>query len=317
MSVLCVSALKTDLWTGLERMLSPEIIQKIKRIHIKSGRMVDTMMAGSYRSVFRGTGIEFEEVREYAIGDDVKTIDWNVSARMGRPFVKRYREERELVLMLLVDVSASMGFGTTAVRKTDLAAETSAILAFNAIRNNDRVGAILFTDRVEKYIPPKKGASHIWRVIREIFTYTPEHRGTDMQAALSYLGRIYPGRTVAFLISDFLSRDCSRGLRTVSRKHDLVSVFVTDRGDRALPAGGLVRVMDMETGGRKVIDASNKSVRKACEHRMAEQQAAVYAMLKTGDVDCIQIHADRAAEQETHAADALARYFQMRSKRMR
>lgn len=297
-------------------MLSAEIIKKIKRIHIKSGRMVDTMMAGSYRSVFRGTGIEFEEVREYAMGDDVKSIDWNVSARMGRPFVKRYREERELVLMLLVDVSASMRFGTTAVRKTDLAAETAAILAFNAIRNNDRVGAILFTDRVEKYIPPKKGAAHIWRVIREIFTYTPEHRETDIQAALSYLGRVYPGHTVAFLISDFFSHDSKKELRTVSRKHDLVSVFVSDRGDWNVPAGGLVRMIDMETGGRMVIDASDAGVRRAYKERLAKKQQAVFAMLKTCDVDCIQIFADLAALRETHAADALARYFSSREKRM-
>ncbi|MDY6904820.1 MAG: DUF58 domain-containing protein [Thermodesulfobacteriota bacterium] len=297
-------------------MLSAEIIKKIRRIHIKSGRMVDTMMAGSYRSVFRGTGIEFEEVRAYAIGDDVKTIDWKVSARMGRPFVKLYREERELVLMLLVDVSASMGFGTTMIRKTDLAAETAAILAFNAIRNNDRVGAILFTDRVEKYIPPKKGASHIWRVIKEIFTYTPEYRGTDIQAALAYLGRVYPGRTVTFLISDFFSHDSTQGLRTVSGKHELVSVFVSDHGDYALPAGGLIRMTDMETGRRVVIDASDAGLRDAYERRLFAKRKAVFDTLKACGVDCIEIYADRAARKETHAADALARYFRYRSKRM-
>src|SRR6056297_1841299 len=214
-------------------MLSSEIIKKIKRIHIKSGRLVDAVMAGNYRSVFRGTGIEFEEVREYIIGDDVKNIDWNVSARMGRPFVKRYREERELVLMLLVDLSGSMSFGTASARKRDAAAEAGAMLAFNAIRNNDRVGAILFTDRVEKYIPPKKGSGHIWRVIKEIFSFEPDHRGTDIQAALRYLGSVYPKRTIAFLLSDFMASDSSRALRTISKKHELVGVRVADRGDYA------------------------------------------------------------------------------------
>ena len=171
-------------------MLSSEIIKKIRKIHIKSGRMVNTLMAGQYRSIFRGSGIEFEEVREYTPGDDVKSIDWKVSARLGRPFIKRYCEERELIVILLVDMSTSGCFGTGDALKKEIAAEVACIMAFNAIRNNDKVGAILFTDRVEKYIPPKKGSAHVWRVIREIVSFEPVFKGTDISEALGYLGKV-------------------------------------------------------------------------------------------------------------------------------
>ncbi|MBW2366797.1 MAG: DUF58 domain-containing protein, partial [Deltaproteobacteria bacterium] len=181
-------------------MLPHDLIKKIKRIHIRSGRLVNNMMAGQYRSVFRGSGIEFEEVREYCPGDEVKSIDWKVSARMGRPYIKRYREERERLVMLLVDMSASGGFGTTDALKKEVAVEAAAILAFNAIRSNDRVGAILFTDQVEKYIPPQKGAAHVWRVIKEIYTFEPVHRKTDIECAIRYLGRVCRKRSLSFLI---------------------------------------------------------------------------------------------------------------------
>jgi len=182
-------------------MLPAELIKKIKKIHIRSGRIVNTMMAGQYKSVFRGSGIEFEEVREYTPGDEVKDIDWKVSARMGRPYVKRYCEERELVVMLLLDMSASGNFGTTDSLKNETAAQIASILAFSAIRNNDKVGAILFTDRVEKYIPPKKGSGHVWRVIKEFFAHTPQHKGTDIQNAIAYLGRVSRKRTISFINS--------------------------------------------------------------------------------------------------------------------
>jgi uncharacterized protein (DUF58 family) len=298
-------------------MLSSEIIKKIKKIHVKSGRMVDTIMAGNYRSVFRGSGIEFEEVREYSPGDDVKSIDWNVSARMGRPFVKLYREEREQVLMLLIDLSGSMGFGTAAARKKDAAAEIAAILAFNAIRNNDRVGAIFFTDRVEKYIPPQKGSAHIWRVIREIFTYQPEHRGTDIQSALTYLGNVYPKKTVAFLISDFLSPDSTRELRIMSKKHELISVFVADTGDFSLPSAGLLRLEDMETGQTLLVDASSAAVRRTCESLKNKEKTDALEMLRSSRVDCIQILADKAAASDVYVANALSNYFRYREQRMR
>ena len=229
-------------------MLSQEIIKKIKKLHIKSSRIVNTMMAGNYRSVFRGFGMEFEEVREYVPGDEVKNIDWKVSARMGRPYIKTYREERELVIMLLIDMSASGLFGTKEFKKNEIAAQVASILAFNAIRNNDKVGAILFTDHVEKYIPPKKGTSHVWRVIKEIFDFNPQNKGTDINSALQFLGKAIRKKTIAFLISDFLFKDYSHLLKVTSKKHEMISVFISDPGEFLLPSAGICLIEDFETG---------------------------------------------------------------------
>ena len=292
-------------------MLSPELIKKIKRIHIKSSRQVNTMMAGHYKSVFRGTGIEFEEVREYTPGDEVKSIDWKVSARMGRPFVKLYREERELVVMLLVDMSASGCFGTTETLKKESAAEIAAILAFNAIRNNDKVGAILFTDRVEKYIPPKKGSAHVWRVIKEIFAFTPQHKGTDIQNAVQYLGRVCRKRTIAFLISDFLSTDYLHQLKTASQKHEFVGVLLSDPGDFVLPAAGILSVEDLETGEAFRFDASDSKTRGIFETSKRREHSQTLEMLKGADIDCIQM------STEGDVVDTLTQYFRVREKRKR
>ncbi|OQY59101.1 MAG: DUF58 domain-containing protein [Desulfobacteraceae bacterium 4572_88] len=292
-------------------MLSPEIIKKIKKVHIKTSRIVNTMMAGQYRSVFRGSGIEFEEVREYSPGDEVKSIDWKVSARLGRPFVKLYREERELVVMLLVDMSASGRFGTGENLKIETAAEIASILAFNAIRNNDKVGAILFTDRVEKYIPPKKGSSHVWRVIKEMFTFTPEHKGTDIQNAISYLGRVCRKRSVCFLISDFLSQDYLSHLRSASRKHEMISVILSDPGDFTLPEAGIFLAEDFETGEQLYLDASDKKTRQRFENQKSLEHRNTLNTLKSADIDCVEV------DTEASVADALIRYFRYREKRKR
>ncbi len=289
-------------------MLSMEIIKKIKSIHIKSNRLVNTIMAGQYKSVFRGSGIEFEEVREYSPGDEVKSIDWKVSARLGRPFVKLYREERELVVMLLIDMSASTSFGTTENIKKETAAEIAGILAFNAIRNNDRVGAILFTDRVEKYIPPKKGSAHIWRVIKEIFTFQPSHKRTDINAAIRYLGHVCRKKTVTFLISDFLCTDFLHALKVASKKHDLISVMLSDQGEFRLPEAGILSVEDFETGDRFVLDASNRRTRQAFERKQTARYQQQLEGLKTADIDCIEIRTADAV------SEALARFFQYRKK---
>ena len=296
-------------------MLSPDLIKKIKKVHIKTGRMVNTLMAGQYRSVFRGAGIEFEEVREYTPGDDVKSIDWKVSARMGKPFIKRYREEREQVVMLLVDMSGSGRFGTTQRVKRETAAEIAAILAFNAIRNNDKAGAILFTDQVERYIPPKKGSAHVWRLIREIFTFQPEHTGTDIVEAVNYLARVCRKRTVAFLVSDFLTEDFGQRttmrIRSAARKHELISVLVTDPGEFRLPDGGIVTFRDLETGAMRFLDASDRTTR---ERFQASRQAIHENVLQTHkamDMDCIEMTTDG------DAADALVRYFRLRERRRR
>jgi len=289
-------------------MLSPEIIKKIKKMHIKSGRLVNTMMAGQYKSVFRGSGIEFEEVREYTPGDDIKSIDWKVSARMGRPFVKLYREERELIVMLLIDMSASGYFGTAENIKQETAAEVAGVLAFNAIRNNDRVGAILFTDRVEKYIPPMKGSSHVWRVIKEIFAFEPQNKGTDIQNAVGYLGRVCRKRTVAFLISDFLSRGYLHQLKIAGKKHELIGILVSDSGEFSLPSGGILSVQDLETGERLLLDAFDSETRHQFETMKAAEYQTSKETLKISDIDCVEI------STRDSVADVLRKYFYIREK---
>lgn len=292
-------------------MLSPEIIIKIKKIHIKSGRLVNTMMAGQYKSVFRGSGIEFEEVREYCPGDEVKSIDWKVSARLGRPFIKRYREERELIVFLLVDMSASGCFGTTENLKKETAAEIASILAFNAIRNNDKVGAILFTDRVEKYIPPKKGSAHVWRLIKEIFTFEPEYKGTDIRNAIGYLGRVCRKKTVSFLISDFLTQNYSQQLKLASKKHELIGVLLSDPGEFFLPEAGILCVQDFETGERFYFDASDKKTRHIFEKQKKNEYQKSLETLRAYNIDCIEVNTADSA------ADALTKYFCYREKRKR
>ena len=296
-------------------MLSPEIIKKIKQIHFKSARLVNSLMAGQYKSVFRGSGIEFEEVREYTPGDDVKSIDWKVSARLGRPYIKRYREERELIIMLLVDMSASGQFGTRDLIKQEAAAEVAAILAFNAIRNNDKVGAILFTDQVEKYIPPLKGSSHVWRVIKEIYTFKPSHRKTDISEAVAFLGRVCRKRAVAFLISDFLSPevplDFSLQFKSVTRKHELIGVLVSDPGEFTLPGGGLLALQDLETGAVLYMDAFDRRTHAFYATQKQGTYDRMIANLKHLKIDCIELSTARSA------ADALTRYFRYRERRKR
>jgi uncharacterized protein (DUF58 family) len=292
-------------------MLPHELIKKIKRIHIRSGRMVNTMMAGQYRSIFRGSGIEFEEVREYTPGDEVKSIDWKVSARMGRPYIKRYREERERLVMLLVDMSASGNFGTCDALKKETAVETAAILAFNAIRNNDKVGVILFTDQVEKYIPPQKGTAHVWRVIKEIYTFTPTRKKTDIQCAVRYLGQVLRKRALSFLISDYLADGYVGALKIAAKKHELIGVLISDPGDFDLPPGGIMTLEDLETGEPLFLDAWDSRTRNLyMKKRMADYDRALET-LKSADIDCIEISTSGSA------ADALISYFRYREKMKR
>jgi uncharacterized protein (DUF58 family) len=289
-------------------MLSAELIKKIKKVHIRSGRLVNTLMAGQYKSVFRGSGIEFEEVREYTAGDEVKSIDWKVSARMGRPYIKRYREERERLVMLLVDMSASGNFGTGDAVKREISAEIAAILAFNAIRNNDKVGAILFTDQVELYIPPQKGAAHVWRVIKEIVAFIPRRTGTDIQNAIRYMGRVCRKKALAFLISDYLADDYARPLKIAAKKHEFIGVLVSDPGDFNLPEGGLVMVEDLETGIQHLLDASNEVTRHRYAAEKRREQAQTKAILKSAGIDCIDISTGKSV------TDTLVKYFRHREK---
>jgi uncharacterized protein (DUF58 family) len=293
------------------KMLPHDLIKKIKRIHIRSGRLVNTMMAGQYKSVFRGSGIEFEEVREYSPGDEVKSIDWKVSARMGRPYIKRYREERERLVMLLVDVSDSGRFGTADDLKKETALETAAILAFNAIRNNDKVGVILFTDQVEKYIPPQKGAAHVWRVIKEIYTFEPVHKKTDIESAIRYMGHVCRKRALSFLISDYLADDYTGPLKIAAKKHEMIGVLISDPGDFSLPRGGLVTLADLETGRQIFLDAWDMRTRRQFEARKRADYNRTLEILKAADIDCIEI------STAASASDALMKYFRYREKTKR
>lgn len=292
-------------------MLSPELLKKIKRIHITSSKVVDSMMAGHYRSAFRGSGMEFEEVREYVPGDEIKSIDWKVTARMGHPYIKRYREEREQVIMLLVDMSRSGLFGTTEKNKRETITELASILAFHAIKNGDKVGVILFTRDIERYIPPKRGASHVWRVIREILSFVPKYRGTDMIRALDFLGKVCRKKTVTFLVSDFLGPDPTSSLRSLSKRHDLIAVPVTDPGDFALPKGGMLCARDLETGEQLHIDCTDKKIRQAYTDMQLQTYTSTLLALKRAGIDCMEIHTDAPL------VDALYRFFRIREKRAR
>src|SRR5579884_3416216 len=244
-------------------MLPREVLRQIRRLQLKARRAVEDLLGGEYHSVFKGTGIAFEDVREYQPGDDIRTIDWNVSARMGHPFVKRFVEERELTVVLVVDCSASQQFGTRLQQKREVAAELAAVIAFSAISNNDKVGLLQLTDRVEKFVPPRKGIRHVLRLIRDILFFQPERRGTCLREALDYLNRVLHRRTIVFLLSDFLDREYEKSLKRTGRRHDLVAVRISDPREEDLPPLGLLELEDAETGERVLLDTGSRAVRTA------------------------------------------------------
>lgn len=270
-----------------------EILGHVARLEIRARRLVEETMAGQYHSVFKGRGMDFEEVREYTPGDEVRSIDWNVTARTGRPFVKKFREERELTLLLLVDLSASGVFGSGAQSKRELMAEIASVLAFSAIRNQDCVGLVLFTDRVEKFVPPAKGRAHVLRVVREILFHEPEHAGTDLEAALAFAERVAPRRAMTFLLSDFLvpgaetglPRALQRALRRVARRRELVALLPVDPRERELPDVGYVTLEDAETGEQIEVDTGDPALRARYARRFEEQTAAVERDLRAAGVD--------------------------------
>lgn len=292
-------------------MIPAFIIKKIRRIHIKSSRTVNSIMAGQYKSVFRGSGIEFEEVREYCPGDDVKSLDWKVSARLGKPFVKLYKEERESIVMLLIDMSASLNFGTFWGGKLERAAEVASVLAFNAIKNNDKVGVLFFTDRVEKYIPPKKGSSHIWRVIKEIFTFVPQGSGTDISEALDYMAKISKKRSFVFVLSDFLDKGYLKSLRTIRQKHEIIGVMIHDPGSADLPDKGIVTFVDYETGQEEIFDAFDFGTKKKYSSIRRLHHKTVVELFKKAKSDLIEL------ETSASVSDTLLQYFRLRERRFR
>jgi len=313
-------------------MIPREILKKIRQIEIRTNRLVSETLAGQYHSVFKGQGMNFDEVREYQPGDEVRAIDWNVTARMNHPFIKKFVEERELTLMLLVDVSGSGRFGSQEQSKRELAAEIASVLAFSAIRNNDKVGLILFTDHVEKFIPPRKGRRHVLRVIREVLFFEPRKRGTDLNGALEFLLRVTPHRAIAAVISDFigsppnprksgprmrsqmmllesLAQASFSMLRQANRRHDLVAVQITDRYELELPALGRLVLTDAETGEVVEINTGDERKRAAFAERQTRARAELMRLFRSAGIDGIQLRTDRPYAVE------LARFFETREKR--
>ena len=292
-------------------MLPKEIAQKIRRIQITTNRLVNESLAGEYHSVFKGRGMEFDEVREYQHGDDVRTIDWNVTSRTGRPFVKRYVEERELTVILLVDASASGVFGSAAKTKSEIAAEISALLAFSAIKNNDRVGVILFTDRVEKYIPPRRGSTHVLRVIREVLFHKPERQGTSIQKAFEHLNLVIHKRSVVFLISDLLDQGFEQSLKAANRKHDVVIIQIIDSREKELPKVGILEIRDAETGEIVLVDTWLPWVRDIYRENWNRNQDRLSKLFESHLMDHLTIESDKPYDVP------LVRFFKERAKRIR
>jgi uncharacterized protein (DUF58 family) len=312
-------------------MIPREILKKIRQIELRTNRLVTETLGGQYHSVFKGQGMNFEEVREYQPGDEVRAIDWNVTARMNHPFVKKFVEERELTLMLVVDVSGSGLFGSGAQSKRELAAEIASVLAFSAIRNNDKVGVILFSEEVEKYIPPKKGRRHVLRVIREILFHEPKKRGTNLNAALEFLNRVTRHRAIAVVVSDFIGTPTQAGsaprpalfvnqsliqsafvsLRSTNKRHDVIAIQVVDRYELELPPLGRLVFKDAETG--EVIEINTNDLRKikAFAERQAKQQSELLRILRSANIDAIQLRTDQ------DYGPALGRFFETRERRRR
>jgi len=290
-------------------MIPRELAKKIRYIQIYSNKIVNDMLAGEYHSVFKGRGMEFEEVREYQPGDEVRLIDWNVTARMGHPYVKRYVEERELTLFFLVDLSASGSFGSIARTKSEVAAEICALLAFSAIKNNDKVALIIFTDRIELFVPPNKGSSHVLRIIRDLLCFSPARRGTDIAGALEYMARMTHKRSVAFLMSDFQDAGYEKEMTVIARRHDLIAVSTSDRREMSLEPMGMVELRDAETGRLRLIDTSSSRVRgefkRSAEARRRRLDESLFAM----NVDQIRIRTDGDYVRE------LVRFFRTRERR--
>lgn len=292
-------------------MLPREVIRQIRRLQLRARRAVEDLLGGEYHSVFKGTGIVFEEVREYQPGDDVRSIDWNVTARIGHPFVKRFVEERELTVMLLVDCSGSHAFGTQQQPKREVLAELAAILAFSAISNNDKVGLIAFTDRVERFVPPRKGTRHVLRLIRDVLFFQPEHRGTSLRQALDYLNRVLRRRVIVFLLSDFLDSGYERAFKRTGRRHDLVAVRITDPREEELPAVGLLELEDAETGQRVLLDTGSRQVREAFAAAARQRREALQQLARSAGIDLVEVSTDGGH------LDALMRFFRLRERRLR
>jgi len=292
-------------------MIPKEILKKVRQIEISTRGLVNDVFSGEYHSVFKGRGMNFSEVREYQIGDDVRIIDWNVTARHGRPYVKVFEEERELTVMLLVDASSSGDFGTVERMKGEIAVEICALLAFSAIKNNDKVGLIIFTDKIEKYIPPRKGKSHVLRVLRELLYFKPDDQKTDIGLALEYLNRVVRRRSAVFLVSDFLSDGYERALRLANQRHDVVALHLVDPRELELPRIGYLELEDLETGEQILVNTRDSKIRRLFREKSADAMLRKEKLFRQMNVDSIAIRTDRSY------VEPLITFFRMRAKRFR
>ena len=297
----------TTIGTGVP----PEILRQVKLLELRTRGLVTSLFTGAYRSVFQGQGMEFSEVREYQPGDEVRSIDWNVTARMRKPYVKRYIEERELTVMLAVDLSGSERFGTRTRFKSELASELAAVLAMSAIRNNDRVGAVLFTDRIEHVVPPRKGRRHALRLMRDLLAFEPVGRGTDLAAALEYSGKMLTHKAIIFVVSDFQSADLEQPLKLLAQRHDVVAVTVDDPSEQELPDIGQARFVDPETGVTIDVDTSDEKVRTRFAEAVKEELSARKRLLRRLAIDEIPV------STEGGVVDPLIRFFRTRETRSR
>jgi uncharacterized protein (DUF58 family) len=275
-------------------MISKEVLKKIRKLEIHTKGLVNNIFGGEYQSAFKGRGMEFSEVRAYTYGDDVRQIDWNVTARNGDPYIKIFEEEREQILMLCVDISPSGLFGSRDQTKMDLAIELCAVLAFSAIKNGDKVGMILFSEKIEKVVPPKKGRLHVLRLIRELYTTKPEGRGTNIAEALSYVNRLLDRKAIVVMASDFQDKDYEKQLKITNKKHDLVNVVIHDELETDLPDLGIIPLFDAETGKQELVDSSSEKVRKAYKARKLKQNAELKNKFLSAKIDSIDIYTNQS-----------------------
>jgi len=290
-------------------MLTKELLKQVRQIEIKTRGVVNDVFSGEYHSVFKGRGMEFAEVREYQPGDDIRTIDWNVTARFNHPYVKVFEEERELTVILLVDMSGSLIFGSKDKTKQQIAAELSAVLAFSAMKNNDKVGLILFTDQIEKFVPPKKGRSHVLRIIREVLSFEPQGNETDLKGALEYFNHTIKKKSITFLISDFIADGYEKIIRVVGKKHDLISVILEDQRERNIPKSGLIQFRDAETGQIRFVDTSDKKLHSEYLKILDELAANRKSLFISSGIDSIKI------KTEDSYVKPLVEFFKLREKR--
>lgn len=290
-------------------MLTKDILKQVRQIEIKTRGLVNEVFSGEYHSVFKGRGMEFSEVREYQFGDDIRNIDWNVTARYGHPFVKIFEEERELTVMLLVDMSGSLHFGSFEKTKQRIAAELSAILAFSALKNNDKVGLILFTDQIEKFVSPRKGRSHVLRIIREVLSFQPEGNKTDLKGALEYFNHTIKKKSITFLISDFIDEGYEKIIKIIGKKHDFVSIILQDPREREIPKAGLIKIQDSETGSIRYLDSSSKIVQDYFNQKIKSNDEKIKDLFMRSRIDSIKIDTSKSYIKP------LVDFFKVREKR--